>query len=128
MQLFKVLDLKKTVLRYLPPIEKPITNYYAMVEMFIGSEQLSKQANIKYTHITFDVGVAFKEFHVQWNQPENWSRVIINLGNIHAVNGFVVQLGHIYLGVHWRKLYTSKWCVRPVLGGEFCLESTTITC
>ena len=40
--------------------------------MFIGSEQLSKQANIKYTHVTLGVGVTIKEFHLQWNQPENW--------------------------------------------------------
>ena len=47
--------------------------------MFIGSEHLSKQVGIKYTSITLNVGVAIKEFHVQWNQPEKWSKVIINL-------------------------------------------------
>ena len=68
--------------------------------MFTGSEQLSKQANIKHTNITLDVGVAIKEFHVQWNQPENWSKFNVNLGNIHAAMDFLVQLDHIYLGAH----------------------------
>ena len=39
--------------------------------MFTGSEQLSKQANIKYTHIILDIDAVIIEFHVQWNQPEN---------------------------------------------------------
>ena len=76
--------------------------------MFIGSEHLSKQVDIKYTNITLNVGVAIKEFHVQWNQPEKWSKVITNLGNIHAVKDFLVQLDDIYLRAHCRKFYTSK--------------------
>ena len=82
--------------------------------MFTGSEQLSKQENIKYTYVALDVGVAIKEFHVQWNQPESWSKVIINLGNIYAVMDFLVQLDHKYLVVRWRKLYT----VKPVYSGH----------
>ena len=46
-QLFKVPDLKQTVLKYLPSIKKPTTNYDTIVEMFTGSEQLFKQANMK---------------------------------------------------------------------------------
>ena len=38
----KFLDLKQTVLTYLPPIIKQITNYEAIVELVTGSEQLSK--------------------------------------------------------------------------------------
>ena len=49
--------------------------------------------------MTLGIGVAatVKEFHVQWNQPENLSRVIINLGNINVVMDFLVRLDHIYL-------------------------------
>ena len=78
--------------------------------MFIGSEHLSKQVDIKYTNITLNVGVAVKEFHVQWNQPEKWLKVIINLWNIHAVQDFLVQLDDIYLRAHCRKFCTSKEC------------------
>ena len=61
-QLTKDVDLKQAVLTHLPPIEKPIRIYEAIVEIFTGSEQLPKQANIKYTHITLDFGLAIKEF------------------------------------------------------------------
>ena len=70
-ELLKVPGLKQTVLTYLPPIEKPIKSYETIVKVFTGSEQLSKQTNIKQTELTIDVGVVFKEFRVQWNQPEN---------------------------------------------------------
>ena len=75
--------------------------------MFTGSEQVPKQTNINKTHVTLGVIVAIKEFRVQRNQPENWSKAIINLGNIHAVTGFLVQLDHIYVVAHWRKHYVS---------------------
>ena len=75
--------------------------------MFTGSEQLCKRANIKYTCMALDVGVEIKEFHMQWSQPKNWSKVIIKLRNICVVMDFLVQLSHIYLGVRWRRLYIS---------------------
>ena len=64
---------------YLPRIEKPISNYGAIVEMFTGSEQLSRQANIKYIYITLDVGVAIKKCYVQRNQPERADVGLIQL-------------------------------------------------
>ena len=88
-------------------MEKPTTSYEVIFEMFTGSGQLSKQANIKYTHITLDVNVAIIEFHVQWNQPENQSKVI-NLGKIHVVMDFLVRLDQTCLGAHWRKLYVGQ--------------------
>ena len=67
-ELLEVPGLKQTVLTYLPPIEKPIKSYETIVKVFTGgSEQLSKQTNIKQTELTIDVGVVFKEFRVQWN-------------------------------------------------------------
>ena len=50
---------------------------------------------------------------MQWNQSENWSKVFINLGNIHAVIHvnihlyFLVQLDHIHLGLHWRNVISA---------------------
>ena len=70
-ELLKFPGLKQTVLTYLLPIEKPIKSYETIVKVFTGSEQLSKQTNIKQTELTIDVGTVFKEFRVQWNQPEN---------------------------------------------------------
>ena len=51
---------KKTVMTYLPPIETPITEYGTLFEMFTRSEEMAKQCNMKYTHITLDCGAAMK--------------------------------------------------------------------
>ena len=41
-QLFKVLDWTQTIHPYLPLIGKPMINYEALIQTFIGSEYLSK--------------------------------------------------------------------------------------
>ena len=96
-QLFKVLHLKQSVLTYLPPIEKPITNCKAIVKMFPGSEQLFKQANKKYTQYQFGCWCNNQEISCTVESIRNWSKVITNLENIHAVMDFLVELDHIYL-------------------------------
>ena len=68
--------------------------------MFTGFEQLFKQTNIKYTHITLNAVVAIKEFYVLMNQLENWSKVISSLENTYAFTDSLMQLGNVYLGVH----------------------------
>ena len=40
-------------------------NFEAIVDMFIGSEQVTKQGNNKYTHIALYVGLTIKEFQLQ---------------------------------------------------------------
>ena len=41
--------------------------------MFTRSEQLSKQANIKYIHIILDVDVGVKAYHMQWNNNNQYT-------------------------------------------------------
>ena len=41
--------------------------------------------------------MVFCAVHRHWNQPVNWSKVIINLKNIYAVMDCLVSLDHIYL-------------------------------
>ena len=46
--------------------------------MFMRSEQLSKQENLKDTRITLDVGPAIKAYHMQWKQPERQSKIFVH--------------------------------------------------
>ena len=61
-----------TSLTYLPPLQNPITEAYTIIQIFEISRNLSKQANMRYTHVIFDLGAAIKGFHVIWNQKEHW--------------------------------------------------------
>ena len=82
-----------TQMTYLPPISSPITEYSTIIEMFHQSRKLAKQSNMSYTHITLDVGAAIKAFHVIWNKPDEWSDIIIHLGDFHAMMAFFGVIG-----------------------------------
>ena len=56
--LFKKESSERTVLTYLPPIPKPISEYSTIIEIFYQSRQLAKQCNMQYVHIVMDVGAA----------------------------------------------------------------------
>ena len=56
-----------TSLTYLPPLQNPITEVYTIIQIFEISRNLSKQANMRYTHVIFDLGATIKGFHVIWN-------------------------------------------------------------
>ena len=95
---FQLFDQNSTVLAYLPPIQKPITNYETIFEIFHTSRNLSQQSNILYTHITFDLGAAMKAYHVIWNNPELWFDIIIHLGDFHAMVTFFSVIGKFVSG------------------------------
>ena len=77
---------------YLLRIHTAITAYRTLVEIFEISQKLAKQGNMRYTHITLDVGAAIKAFHVVWNDKDRWSNIIIHLGDFHA---FMALFGSI---------------------------------
>ena len=62
---------------YLPPIQTPITEYPTLVDLFNVSRNLAKKTNMKYVHITLDVGAAIKVFHVVWNDSNHWKDTVI---------------------------------------------------
>lgn len=93
-------DIEKspTTMTYLPPIETPITDYGTIFEIFHRSEQLAKQCNMKYVHITFDCGAAMKAYHVIWNNPERFANVFLHLGDFHYMKAFFGVLGSYVSG------------------------------
>ena len=61
---FQIPQSFQTVMAYLPPIQRPITEFGTIIEMFVTSREFRIQANMKYTHITLDAGAAMKAFQV----------------------------------------------------------------
>ena len=86
-------DVAPTKMTYLPPIHMAITEYPTLVEIFEISQKLAKQGNMRYTHITLDVGAAIKAFHVIWNDKDRWSNIIIKLGDFHPFMAFFGGIG-----------------------------------
>ena len=78
---------------YLSPVQTPITKYETLFEIFRKSLDLAKKADMKYAHVTLDVGAAIKAYHVIWNCQEKWKNVIIHLGNFHGFLAFYGIIG-----------------------------------
>ena len=78
----------KTVLTFLPPLIRPITEYSTVCETIYRSVKLAKFGNMKYTHITVDIGAAEKYYRVLWNKQIEFKDVIIHLGDFHALLHF----------------------------------------
>ena len=71
--IFAKKDVAPTKMTHLPLIHTAITEYWTLAEIFEISHKLAKQGNMRYTHITLDVGAAIKSFHVVCNDKERWS-------------------------------------------------------
>ena len=69
-----------------------------MTKIFEIPQNLSKQANMKYTHIILDLGAAIKTFHVIWNQNEHWRNIIIHLDDFYALIVFFGCVGKYVTG------------------------------
>ena len=78
---------------YLSPVQTPITKYETLFEIFRKSLNLAEKANMKYAHITLDVGATIKTHHVIWNCQEKWKDVIAQLGNFHSFLTFFGIIG-----------------------------------
>ena len=91
-QVFKKQDAK-TIIKFLPPITRPITEYSTVCETIHRSIRLSEFANMTYTHITVDIGAAEKYYGVIWNNQELYKKVIIHLGDFHGMMHFFGNAG-----------------------------------
>ena len=116
--LYKKKDVPLTNMTYLPPIHTPITEHRTLITLFEISQNLAKQANMKYTHITLDVGAAIKAFHVAWNDKTRWSNIIIHLGDFHAFMAFFGSIGKFVTGSGFEEIvYQSGLCTSGSMNG-----------
>ena len=105
-------------LKYLPPLQNPITEVCAMTKIFEISQNLSKLANMKYMHIILDLGAAIKAFHVIWNQNEHWKNIIIHLGDLHAFMAFSGCVGKYVTGSGFKEVvFQSGLCTSGSITG-----------
>ena len=88
----------KTVMTYLPPIPKSITEYSTISLLFERSRELRMASNMQYCHITMDIGAAIKAYQVLWNNPQIWNDIIIHLGDFHAMMACFGAIGSFIKG------------------------------
>ena len=69
------------------------TYYGTLFEIIARASRLSSQANMKYTHIIMDCGAAIKMYHVLWNNPQLYSKIVVHLGDFHFMQAFFDVIG-----------------------------------
>lgn len=110
-----------TVITFLPPIISPITEYPTVLECIKQSQLMAAQVNMKYAHITVDVGAAAKFYHVIWNSPEEFHNVIIHLGDMHAIMEFFGTIGKFISGSGFEEVvYQAGLCTSGTIKGVLC--------
>ena len=111
------------MITYLPPINKPISNYSTVTECIIRSQKLAQVSNMKYTNITVDAGAAAKFYQVVWNNPIEFKNVIIHLGDMHGFMEFFGNIGKAVTGSGFEDIiYQAELCttggIKGVLPGK----------
>ena len=110
-------DVTATKMTYLPPIHTAITEYQTPVPISEISQKLAKQHDMRYTHITLDVGAAIKAFHVVWNDKDR-SNIIIHLGDFHVFMAFFGSMGKFMTGSGFEEIiYHASLCISGSMNG-----------
>lgn len=95
-----------------------ITEHRTLITLFEISQNLAKQANMKYAHITLDLGAAINAFRVVWNDKARWSNVIIHLGDCHAFMAFFGSIGKLMTGSGFEEIvYQAGLCTSGSMTG-----------
>ena len=120
---YQEVDTKKTVITYLPPINKPISNYSTVTDCIIRSQKLAQVSNMKYTNITVDAGAAAKFYQVVWNNLIVFKNVVIHLGDMHGFMEFFRNIGKAVTGSGFEDIiYQAELCttggIKGVLSGK----------
>ena len=93
------------------PIPYLITKFNTVRETKHRSMHLSKISNMKYTHITVDVGAAEKYYKAIWINSDELKDVIIHLADFHDFMLFLVTVENLLVAVDLKWFYIRQECV-----------------
>ena len=73
---------------------------------------------MKYTHITVDAGAAAKFFHVVWNNPTEFAKVLVHLGDFHCFMELFSVIGKVVRGSGFEEaVYQAGLCTSGGING-----------
>ena len=110
--LFRI-ETFQTLLTFFPPSSCSITKFTTVSETKHRSIRLSKISNMKYTHITVDVGAAEKHYKAVWINPDEFRNVIIYPRNLLATwfHSFFSNYGKFVSNSGFEEiLYQARMC------------------
>lgn len=89
---------KQSIVGYMAPILHPITEYSTVQHCLLTSLEVSKKMIQQFTFVTMDLAAAKIAYDIQWQNPEFFSKMIINLGAFHIMCSYMGSLGKMMTG------------------------------
>lgn len=82
-----------TTTDYYPAINCPVTEYKAVQECLLYSEEATKEVGQRYTITTSDLGVFMKAYLLIWKNHERFKDHSIMIGSFHVVCAYLKMTG-----------------------------------
>lgn len=77
--------IAKTVETYLPPLPTKVTDPQTIYSYLVYFQALAKEMNMPYVNVTLDVGAAINAYKLVWKYSQQFSNVVIHLGDFHVL-------------------------------------------
>ena len=83
---------------YMVPIHRSITDNATVQQILRLSKQATKEMEQKITIITFDLAVVMKAYSIMWQNPEEYSGVLVRIGVFHTICSYLGVIGKMIAG------------------------------
>ena len=83
---------------YMVPIHRPITDNATVQQILRLSQQATKDVDQEVTIITFDLAVVMKAYSILWQNPEEYSGVLVRIGLFHMICSYLGVIGKMMAG------------------------------
>ena len=117
--------ISKTIETYLPPLTTKVTDPQTIYSYLTYFQAPAKEMNMPYVNVTLDVGAAINAFKLLWKYSQQFSNVIIHLGDFHTMKenfkimGLLLQCSGFEEIVYQARMCTSGSLSGVMTGGHY---------
>ena len=104
-------ETKKSVIDYMPTIQASINKPSTIQKVIEISEATTREVGQEYTFVTFDFPVARKAYHLTWQYPERYKKVVIHFGVFHIQLSYLGAIGKLVKSSGFEEIvYEAELC------------------
>ena len=110
--------ISKTVETYLPPLTTKVTDPQTIFTYLTYFQALAEEMNMPYVNVTLDVGAAMNAYKLLWKYPQQFSNVMIHLGDFHILKENFKIMGLLLKSSGFEEIvYQTRLCTSGSLCG-----------
>ena len=104
-------ETKKSVIDYMPTIQASINKPSTIQKVIEISEATTREVGQEYTFVTFYFPVARKAYHLTWQYPERYKKVVIHFGVFHIQLSYLGAIGKLVKSSGFEEIvYEAELC------------------